>query len=69
VKILGDGTQNFTIAMTNKLQDELGVIVASFAPIGAVAKGGTVGVATGIALIMEEETSRMLLLVLLIFLL
>ncbi len=55
--------------MTNKLQDELGVIVASFAPIGAVAKGGTVGVATGIALIMEEETSRMLLLVLLIFLL
>ncbi len=69
MKILGDGTQNFTIAMTNKLQDELGVIVASFAPIGAVAKGGTVGVATGIALIMEEETSRMLLLVLLIFLL
>jgi hypothetical protein len=69
VKILGDGTQNFTIAMTNKLQDELGVIAASFAPIGAVAKGGTVGVATGIALIMEEETSRMLLLVLLIFLL
>jgi hypothetical protein len=46
VKIVGDGTQELTTTMTNKLPDELGIATASFAPTGAVAGGGTVRVAT-----------------------
>jgi hypothetical protein len=46
VKILGDGTEELTTAMRNKLSHELGVIAASFAPTGVVARGGAVGVVT-----------------------
>ncbi len=66
MKILGDGTHELTVM--NRLQDELGVIVASFAPVGAMARRGAVGVATRAAFVVEEKTVHMLLLVLLLFL-
>jgi len=43
---LGDGTQELTIAVTNKLSHELGIRATSFTPIGAMAKGGAIGVAS-----------------------
>ncbi|CAM6010219.1 unnamed protein product [Sphagnum balticum] len=46
VKILGDGTQNLTTVVTNRLLNELGITTTSFAPTGAVAGGGVVGVVT-----------------------
>jgi hypothetical protein len=46
VTILGDDTQELTIAVTNGLLDELIVTVASFTPTGVVAGGRAARVAT-----------------------
>jgi hypothetical protein len=54
--------------LTDRLQEELGVIAASFALAGAMGGGGAVGVATQAAPIVEEKTTFTLLLVLLLFL-
>jgi len=42
--------------LTDRLQEELGVTAASFAPAGAVAGGGAAGVATEAAPVVEEKT-------------
>jgi hypothetical protein len=42
VKILGDGTQELTTTVRNRLSHALGVTATSFASTGAVAKGGAV---------------------------
>jgi hypothetical protein len=68
VRILGDGTQEFTTPVTNRLQEELGVITTSFAPIGAVVGGGAARVTIGSTLVVEEKTTFMFLLVLVLFL-
>jgi hypothetical protein len=47
VRILGDGTQEFTTHVTNRLQEELGVITTSFAPIGVVVGGEAARVIIG----------------------
>lgn len=46
VKILGDVTQELTIAMINKLSHELNITTTSFAPTRVVVRGGAVEVAT-----------------------
>jgi hypothetical protein len=51
-----------------RLQEELGVIVVSFAPTRAVARGGAARVAIETTPVVEEKTAIMLLLVLLLFL-
>jgi hypothetical protein len=68
VRILGDGTHEFTTLVTDKLQEELGVTTASFAPTGTMVGGGATEVATRTVPIVEEETELTLLLVLLLFL-
>jgi hypothetical protein len=51
----------------NKLQDELGITAASFAPTKAVAKRGVAGVTTRAIPVVEKKMARTLLLVLLLF--
>ncbi len=55
VKILGDGTQELTTIVTNRLQDELGVTTASVAPTRAMVGRGGARVATRIAPIVEKK--------------
>jgi hypothetical protein len=54
--------------LTNRLQEELSIITASFTLAGAVAGGGIIGVATKVAPVVEEKTTFTLLLILLLFL-
>jgi hypothetical protein len=61
VRISGDGTHEFTTPVTDRLQEKLGVITASFAPLGAVVGGRVAGVIIGSALVVEEKTALMLL--------
>jgi hypothetical protein len=68
VKILGDGTQEFTTALTNRLPNELGITTVSFTLVETVVGGGVAGVVTRTTPIEEEKTVCMLLLILLIFL-
>jgi hypothetical protein len=65
VKILGDGTQELTTIVIDRLEDELGITATSFTPTKAVVGGGATGVGTGAALVAEEKTAHTLLLVLL----
>jgi len=51
---------------TNKLKEELGVIVASFTPIKVVARGGVLKVATETPHVVEEKTTLTLLVVMVI---
>ncbi len=61
VRILGDGTQEFTTLVTDRLQEEFGVTIVSFALAGAMVGGGAAKVAIRIALVVEEKTMLMLL--------
>ncbi len=63
MRILGDGTHEFTTPVTDRLQEKLGIITASFAPIGAVVRGRVAGITIGSALVVEEKMALMLLLV------
>jgi len=65
---LGDGTQELTTIVTDKLQEELGITVASFAPVRTVAQGGTTKVVARVTTVVEEKITLTLLLVLLLFL-
>ncbi len=67
MKILGDVTQELTTIVMNKLSHELGITTTSFAPIGAVVKGGVAGVPTWVVPIVEEKTACKLLLVFFFF--
>jgi hypothetical protein len=67
VKILGDSTQELTTLGIDKLQEELSVTAASFTLARAVARGGTTGVATRSAHVVEEKMALTLLLILLFF--
>jgi hypothetical protein len=49
------------------LSHELGITTTSFAPIGAVVKGGVAGVPTWVVPIVEEKTACKLLLVFFFF--
>jgi uncharacterized membrane protein YeiH len=55
--------------MMDRLQEELGVIAASFALVGAVGGGRTSKVTIGVAPFVEEKTTLTLLLVFLFFML
>jgi hypothetical protein len=67
-QILGDGTQELTTIMTDKLQEELVITVVSFAPVRAVAQGGATEVVARVTTVVEEKITLTLLLVLLLFL-
>ncbi len=67
VRILGDGTQELTTPMTDRLEKEVGITIVSFAPAGIMAGKGAMGVVTRVILVVEEKMALMLLLVLLIF--
>lgn len=50
----------------DRLQKELGVIVVSFTPIRVMVGGGTTGVATKVALVVEKKTTLTLMLVMVV---
>ncbi len=54
--------------MINRVQEELGIITISFAPIGTVVGGGAARVTIGSTLVVEEKRTLMFLLVLVLFL-
>jgi hypothetical protein len=68
VSILGDGTQELTIDVTDRLQEKLGITTASFTPAKLVARGGGAKVSTKATPIVEKKTAFTLLLVVLLFL-